>query len=149
MIPFVVLICVACLCVIGEVQPLFMCFNGESNLPLEIPFLQFCLAYKSFSMTYLKTFFVNRYHLQRCRFVNCSAPSSIFQLVFWELATKQHVCCKPFSGYGGKLSPWSIPLPDWKLEWHVPVQTPRACLSLVAPFHFILRTNSKLYEKGC
>ena len=70
-------------CIIGEVQPLFMCFNGESNLPLKMPFLQFRLAYKSFSMTYLETFFDDRYHLQFSRFVNCSAPELHFSTCFF------------------------------------------------------------------
>ena len=115
-----------------------MCFHGESNLPLEIPFLQCCLAYKSFSMTYLETFFDDRYHLQFSRFVNCSAPELHFSTCFFlELATKQQDGFKPYSGSRGKLSLWSVPLPDWKLEWHVPVQTPRPCVSLVPslPLH--------------
>ena len=70
-------------CILSEAQPLIMCFKGESNLPLEIPFLQFYLAYKSFSMTYLKIFFDDRYHLQPCRFVNCSAPELHFSSCFF------------------------------------------------------------------
>ena len=64
--------------IIGKVQLLFMCFNCESNLPLEIPLLQFCFAFKSFSMTFLKIFFDDRYHWQPCRFENCSAPEVDF-----------------------------------------------------------------------
>ena len=32
-------------CVILEVVPLFLCFKGDSNVPLEICFLLFCLAF--------------------------------------------------------------------------------------------------------
>ena len=35
---------------IVEVLPLFMCFKGDSNLPTEMCFLQFCLAFKSSSL---------------------------------------------------------------------------------------------------
>ena len=69
-------------CIIGEVQPHFMCFNGESNLPLDIPFLQVCLASKSFSMTYVKAFFNDTYQVQVCRFVNRSAPELQFSTCF-------------------------------------------------------------------
>ena len=39
--------------------------------------------------------------------------------MFLEPATKWQDCFKPHSGYRGSLSLWEIPLPDWKLEWHV------------------------------
>ena len=86
---FVVLICLACLfgwpkraysflpeyiqekthtpfpanCIIVDVLPLFMCFKGESNLPPEVCFLQFCLAFKSSWLPCLKIFLDESYHL--------------------------------------------------------------------------------------
>ena len=119
--------------VFEEVLPLSMCFRGETKRPIEIPFPQFCLAFKFFFVTYLKAFFHVRYHLQSCRIVNCSAWAPIFNLFLWHLATKQQDCFKAYSGSEGKLSLWSIPLPHWKLEWHAPVQTPRRCFSLLPP----------------
>ena len=68
--------------IIVHVWPLFMCFQGDSNLPPQICFLQFCLAFKASSLPSLNIFVDDRYHLKLCRFVNCSALSSIFQLAF-------------------------------------------------------------------
>ena len=68
--------------IVEEVLPLSMWFHGESNLSLEIPFLQFCLAFKSFFVTYLKAFFHVRYLLQSCKIVNCSVPELRFSTCF-------------------------------------------------------------------
>ena len=38
-------------CIIVDVLPLFMCFKGDSNLPLDKCFLQFCFAFKSCSLS--------------------------------------------------------------------------------------------------
>ena len=38
-------------CIIVDVLPLFMCFKGDSNLPLDNCFLQFCFAFKSSSLS--------------------------------------------------------------------------------------------------
>ena len=43
--------------------PLFMYFQGDSNLPPEICFLQFCLAFKSSSLPSLNIFVDESYHL--------------------------------------------------------------------------------------
>ena len=68
--------------IIDDVEQLFMCFfflkPCESDLFLEIWFLQFCLVFKSFSITYPKTFFEYRCHLHTCRLVNFSAPKPRF-----------------------------------------------------------------------
>ena len=69
--------------IVEEVLPLSMCFRGETNLPLEIPFLQFCLAFKSSFVAYLKAFFHVRYDLQSCTTVNCSAPELHFSTCFF------------------------------------------------------------------
>ena len=69
--------------------------------------------------------------LQVCELHCPWAP--FFNSVFWELATKPQDCFMPYSGSWGKLSLRLILLPDWKLEWHVLVQTPRASPSLVPP----------------
>ena len=50
-------------CIIVEVLPLFLCFNGDSNLPPEICFLQFCLAFKSSSLPFLNIFVGESHHL--------------------------------------------------------------------------------------
>ena len=42
---------------------LFMCLQGDSNLPPEICFLQFCLAFKSSSLPSLNIFVDESYHL--------------------------------------------------------------------------------------
>ena len=57
-----------------DVLLLFMCFKGDSNLPPEICFLQFCLAFKSSSLPFLNLFVDESYHLSLCRCVNCSDP---------------------------------------------------------------------------
>ena len=49
--------------IIVHVLPLFMCFNGDSNLPPEICFLQFCLDFKSSSLPSLNIFVDESYHL--------------------------------------------------------------------------------------
>ena len=49
--------------IIVHVLPLFMCFQGDSNLPPEICFLQFCLAFKSSSLPSLNIFVDESYHL--------------------------------------------------------------------------------------
>ena len=49
--------------IIVEVLPLFLCFKGDSNLPPEICFLQFCLAFKYFSLPPLSIFLDESYHL--------------------------------------------------------------------------------------
>ena len=50
--------------IIVHVLPLFMCFPGDSNLPPEICFLQFCLAFKASSLPSLNIFVDERYHLK-------------------------------------------------------------------------------------
>ena len=49
--------------IIFHVLPLFMCFQGDSNLPPVICFLQFCLAFKSSSLPSLNIFVDESYHL--------------------------------------------------------------------------------------
>ena len=49
--------------IIVDVLPLFMGFKGDSNLPREICFLQFCLAFKSSSLPSLNIFVDESYHL--------------------------------------------------------------------------------------
>ena len=68
--------------IIYEVLPLFLCFKGDSKLPPEIFFLQFCLAFKASSLPSLNIFVDERYHLKLCRFVNCSAPDLHFSTRF-------------------------------------------------------------------
>ena len=46
-----------------DVLPLFMYFQGDSNLPPEICILQFCLAFKSSSLPSLNIFVDESYHL--------------------------------------------------------------------------------------
>ena len=102
---------------LSDVEQLFLCINGECNLPLKIRFVQFCLAFKSFSITYPKTFFNNRCHLQPCRVCELQCPwAPVFNLFFWEQATKRQDCFESHSGYRGNLSLWENPLPDWKLD---------------------------------
>ena len=50
-------------CIIVEVLPLFLCFIGQSNLPLENCFLQFCLAFTFSSLPYLNIFLNDSFHL--------------------------------------------------------------------------------------
>ena len=59
--------------IIVHVLLLFMCFQSDSNVPPEICFLQFCLAFKSSSLPSLNIFVDESYHLKLCRFANCSA----------------------------------------------------------------------------
>ena len=72
--------------------------------------------------------------------------SSIFQLRFsGSCLQKRRISSGPILVPGGRLSLWLILLPDWKLEWHVPVQTPRVrseerrvgkeCRSRWSPYH--------------
>ena len=49
--------------IIDHVLPLFMCFQGDSNLPPEICFLQFCQAFKSSSLPFLNIFLDESYRL--------------------------------------------------------------------------------------
>ena len=49
--------------IIVQVLPLFMCFQCDSNLPPQICFLQFCLAFKSSSLPSLNIFVERSYHL--------------------------------------------------------------------------------------
>ena len=49
--------------IIVEVLPLFLCFEGVSNLLPEIFFLQFCLAFTSSSLPSLNIFVDESYHL--------------------------------------------------------------------------------------
>ena len=49
--------------IIVHVLPLFMCFQGDSNLPPEICFLHFCLAFKASSLPSLNIFVDENYHL--------------------------------------------------------------------------------------
>ena len=49
--------------IIVHVFPLFMCFQSDSNLPPEICFLQFCLAFKASSLPSLNIFVDESYHL--------------------------------------------------------------------------------------
>ena len=120
-------------CVTGDVQRLFLCFNGESNLPLDIPFLQLCLSFKSFLITYPKKSFDDMCHLQSFRLLNFSAVCTGFQLVVLGTSLKEAVFLQANSGCWGNPSIWEIPLPDWKLEWNVPVPKPRACVSFLPP----------------
>ena len=50
-------------CIIVDVLPLFMCFKGNFNLPLENCFLQFCLVFKSSSLSSLSILLDDSYHL--------------------------------------------------------------------------------------
>ena len=61
-------------CIIVEVVPLFLCFKGDSNVPLEICFLVFCLAFKSASLPSLNRFLDDSCPLLLCQLVNCCAP---------------------------------------------------------------------------
>ena len=66
--------------------------------------------------------------------MNCSAPELHFTTRFlgsWP--QKRRMASGPILVPGGRLSLWLILLPDGKIEWLVPVPTPRASLSLVAP----------------
>ena len=72
-------------CVIVEVVPLFLCFKGDSNVPLEIGFLLFCLAFKSTSLPSLNRFLDDSCPLLLCQFVNCCAPELHFSTRFCEL----------------------------------------------------------------
>ena len=120
--------------VIGDVQ--WLDFNVESNLPLEIRFLQFCLVFKSFSITYPKAFFEGRCPLQPCRPCELQCPwALVFKLLFQEMAIRGQDFFKPYSGYWGNLSLRESPLPDWTLEWPVPVQKPQGlCLIPYLPY---------------
>ena len=85
-----------------------------------------------------KTFFNNKCHLQPCRLCELLCPSAqVFNLLFRIPDTKGQNCFKPSGGYWAKLNLKEIPLPDWKLEWHLPVQTPKACISFLPslPLH--------------
>ena len=94
----------------------------------------FCLVFKSFLITYPMTFFEHRCHLQPCRPCEYAVSLSIsFQVVISGKGTKRKDCFKPHCGYWGTTSLREIPLPDWKLEWHVPVQTPRGGVSFLSP----------------
>ena len=46
-----------------DVLPLFMCFKGDLNVPPEICFLQFCLAFKCSSLPSLNLIVDETYHL--------------------------------------------------------------------------------------
>ena len=69
-------------CVIVEVVPLLLCFKGDSNVPLEICFLLFCLAFKSASVPSLNRFLDDSCPLLLCQFVNCCAPELHFSTRF-------------------------------------------------------------------
>ena len=102
--------------IIVHVLPLFMCFQGDSNLPPEICFLQFCLGFKASSLPSLSIFVDERYHLKLCRFVNCSAPELHFSSRFsgsWP--QKCRIASGPLLVLGGRLSLWLILLSDGKL----------------------------------
>ena len=49
--------------IVVHVLPLFICFQGDSNLPPEICFPQFCLSFKSASLPSLNIFVDESYHL--------------------------------------------------------------------------------------
>ena len=106
------------LAMLSSVSCAFFFFKQyESNLPLEIRFLQFCLVFKSFLITYPKTFFEGRCHLQPCRPCELQCPwAQVFEVLFWEPTTRRQDCFKPQSGYWGNLNLRGSPLPDWKLE---------------------------------
>ena len=81
--------------------------------------------------------------------MNCSVPELHFATRFcgsWP--QNRSIASGPILVPEGRLSLWLILLPDWKLEWHVPVQTPRASLSLVAPLPVHALDKLKLYETG-
>ena len=49
--------------IVVHVLPIFMCFQGDSNLTPVICFLQFCLAFKSSSLPFLNIFVDESYRL--------------------------------------------------------------------------------------
>ena len=69
-------------CVIVEVMPLFLCFKGKSNVPLEICFLLFCLALKAALLPSLNRFLEESCPLLLCHVVNCCAPELHFSTRF-------------------------------------------------------------------
>ena len=102
--------------IIVNVLPLFMCFQGDSNLPPEISFLQFCLTFKASSLSSLNIFVDESYHLKHCRFVNCSAPELHFSTRFFgSWPQKRRIASGPILVLGGRLSLWLILLPDGKI----------------------------------
>ena len=80
-------------CIIVEVVPLFLCFKGDSNVPLEICFLLFCLAFKSASLPSLNRFLDDSCPLLLCQFVNCSATKLHF-------STRFFVSCSQVQNFG-------------------------------------------------
>ena len=70
-------------CIIVEAVPLFLCFKGDSNVPLEICFLLFCLAFKLASLPSLNRFLGDSCPLLICQFVNCCAPELHFSTRFF------------------------------------------------------------------
>ena len=127
----------------------FLVLNGESFLPLPIPFLPFSVAYKSFSLTFLKTFFSERY-FQLCSFVNFSVPEFHFSTcVYGNWPQSSGISSSPI------LFPWATLAfgqfvflignkSDMCLSEHLGLVS--HCSS---SFCFILWTNSKLSATGC
>ena len=67
-------------------------------------------------------------------FVNCSAPELHFSSCFFgSWPQKCRIASGPLLVLGGRLILCIILLPDGKLEWPVPVPTPRASLSWLPP----------------
>ena len=70
-------------CIIVDVVMLFLCFKSDSNVPLEICFVQFCLIFKSASWPSLNRFLEESCPLQLGRLVYCCSPELHFStLVF-------------------------------------------------------------------
>ena len=66
--------------------------------------------------------------------MNCSAPELHFSTRFFgSWPQKRRIASGPILVPVGRISLWLILLPDGKIEWPVPVPTPRASLSLVPP----------------
>ena len=103
--------------IIVHVLPIFMCFQGDSNVPPEICFLQFFLAFKASSLPSLNIFVDERYHLKLCRFVNCSAPELHFSTRFFgSWPQRRRIPSGPLLVLAGRLSLCLILLPDGKIE---------------------------------
>ena len=104
-------------CIIIEVLRNFMCFKGDSNLPVKNCFLQFCLALKSSSLPYLNTFLDESYHLYLCRSVNCRSPELHFpNRFFGSWLQTCRIASGPILVPGCRLSLWLILVPDGKLR---------------------------------
>ena len=65
-------------CIIVKVVPLFLCFTGDSKVPLEICFLLCCFTFNSPSLPSLNRFLDDSGPLLLCQFVSCCAPELHF-----------------------------------------------------------------------